>query len=96
MLPRSSAISVPLSVVVEVLNSSVLLVLRQLKSVASTASEFTFGSPTSTRATTVKVRPTSTVSILSMYKVIRNACNYPVQYNFSVKVYLLAYYSYRM
>lgn len=67
MLPRSSAISVPLSVVVEVLDSSVLLVLRQLKSVASTASEFTFGSPTSTRTPTVKVRRNSAVSILSTY-----------------------------
>lgn len=56
MLPRSSASSVPLAVVVEVLDSSVLLVLRQLKSVASTASEFTFESPTSIRTPTVKVR----------------------------------------
>jgi hypothetical protein len=67
MLPRSSAISVPFAVVVEVLDSSVLLVLRQLKSVASTASEFNFESPTSTRTPTVKVRLISTVSILSTY-----------------------------
>jgi len=67
MLPRSSASSLPLAVVVEVLDSSVLLVLRQLKSVASTASEFTFESPTSARTPTVKVRPISTLSILSTY-----------------------------
>jgi hypothetical protein len=41
MLPRSSAISSPLSVLVEVLSSSVLLVLRKLKSITSTAAEFT-------------------------------------------------------
>jgi len=67
MLPQSSAISVPLAVVVEVLDSSVLLVLRQLKSGASTASEFTFESSTSTRTPTVKVRRISTISILSTY-----------------------------
>lgn len=55
MLPQSSAISVPLAVVVEVLDSSVLLVLRQVKSVASSASEFTFESPTATRTPTAKV-----------------------------------------
>jgi hypothetical protein len=41
MLPRSSAISSPLTVLVEVLSSSVLLVLRKLKSITSTAAEFT-------------------------------------------------------
>jgi hypothetical protein len=56
MLPRSSAVSVPLSVLVEVLDSSVLLVLRQIKSIASTASEFTLGSPTSVRKLVIKVR----------------------------------------
>lgn len=55
MLPGSSVISAPLLVVVE-LGSSVLLVLRQLKSVASTASEFTFASPASSRTPTDKVR----------------------------------------
>jgi hypothetical protein len=61
MLPGSSVISAPLSVVVEVLDSSVLLVLRQLQSVASTASEFTFGSPTCARTPTVKVRRASSM-----------------------------------
>lgn len=72
MLPRSVVISVPLSVVVEVLDSSVLLVLRQLKSAVPTASEFTFGSPAYRRTPTVKVRSSSAVSIRVKWRLEMN------------------------
>jgi hypothetical protein len=56
MLPRSSAISFPLSVLVKVLGSSVLLVLRQIKSVISTPVEFTLESSTFVRTRIIKVK----------------------------------------
>lgn len=71
MLPRLSVISFPFSVLVEVLGSSVLLVLRQFISITSTASEFTLESYIFVRTRVIKVRPScfSILSSIDMYAI---------------------------